>query len=472
MISFFSASWLGISLAKTFRTYDPDQTLILPPSLDDWLPHDHLARYVGDVVGELDLSKIFREYEGDERGYPPYHPSMMTRLIVYGYTVGVRSSRKLEQACIDLVPFRFLAAGNMPRHTAICDFRRKHLSALEDLFVQVLRLAKRNGFVKVGTVAIDGTKMKANASLDQNRNLAELAKAEEAELRRIAKELLGDAELIDQAEDALYGPNRGDELPPGVQKPKERLERIRDAKKQIEEEAAKRAKDHEENLQRRAKLEAERGAKLRGRKPKAPDPIVEAEAKRNTTDPESRIMKTRNVYVQGYNAQAAADTASNLILAADITQEANDLHQLNPMLAQVEENLGTRPERAVLDAGYWNEDEIKKAPESVDLYVATTKDWKQRKALREAGYPRGRIPGDLSFRDRMERKLRTKLGRAVYKLRGKTIEPRFGSIKEEQGTRGFLLRGTDGARGEWRLTCNGHNLLRMWRLTRRRAATS
>lgn len=458
-------------MSKTFRHFDPGQNLILPPSLDDWLPDDHLARYVGDVVDELDLSKIFKHYEGEERGYPPYHPTMMTRLIVYGYTVGVRSSRKLEQACIDLVPFRYLAAGNMPKHTAIGCFRRTHLAALEELFVQVLRLAKRNGFVKVGTVAIDGSKMKANASLDQNRNLADLAKAEEAELRRIAKELLGDAERVDQAEDALYGPDRGDELPPGVQKRKERLERIRGAKKQLEEEAAARAKDHEEHLERRAKLEEERGGKLRGRKPKAPDPQVEAEAKRNTTDPESRIMRTRHGYVQGYNAQAAADTESNLILAADITQEANDVHQLNPMLTQIRENLGSKPERAVLDAGYWSEEEIKRAPKSVDLFVATTKDWKQRKALREAGYPRGRIPNDLSFKDRMERKLRTKLGRAIYKLRGKTIEPRFGCIKEEQGTRGFLLRGKDGARGEWRLTCNGHNLLRMWRLTKRKTAT-
>ena len=463
---------MGITLAKTYRTYEPKQNLILPPSLDDWLPEAHLARYVGDVVDELDLSKIFAYYEEEERGYPPYNPTMMTKLIVHGYTVNVRSSRKIEQACIDLVPFRFLAAGNMPKHAAISDFRRIHLKTLEDIFVQVLRLAKRNGFVKVGTVAIDGTKMKANASLDQNRNLAELAKAEDAELRRIAKALLDDAELVDQTEDALYGPNRGDELPPGVQDRKERLDRIREVKKQLEEEAAARTKEHEDDLERRAKLEEEKGAKLRGRRPHAPDSKVEAEAKRNTTDPDSRIMKTRSGYVQGYNAQAAADTESNLILAADITQEANDVHQLNPMLTQMKENLGALPERAVLDAGYWSETELKKAPDGVDLYVATTKDWKQRKALRDAGYPRGRIPANLSFRDRMERKLLTKLGRAIYKLRGKTIEPRFGSIKEEQGTRGFLLRGKAGVRGEWRLACNGHNLLRMWRITRRKAATS
>ncbi|MGH9893072.1 MAG: IS1182 family transposase, partial [bacterium] len=437
-------------MAKTFRFFDPAQSLILPPSLDDWLPEDHLARYVGAVIDELDLDKIMAYYEDEERGYPPYHPVMMTRIIVYGYAAGVRSSRKLEQACVDIVPFRFLAAGNLPKHSAISDFRHTHLAVLEDLFVQVLRLAKRNGFLKVGTVAIDGCKMKANAALDQNRSHEDLAKAEEQELRRIAKELLDDAERIDQAEDALYGPDRGDELPPSVRTRKERLDRIRDAKRQLEQEAATRAKEQEAKIRERAQRESEEGRKLRGRKPKAPDATPDEDAKRNTTDPDSRIMKTRTGYVQGYNAQAAADTESNLIVAADVTQECNDVHQLNPMLEQVKQNTGKRPKRGVADAGYWSEDEVKRASKRVDVFVATTKDWKQRKALQDAGPPRGRIPKGLSFKERMERKLRTKLGRAVYKLRGRTIEPRFGCIKEEQGVRGFLLRGVDGARGEWR----------------------
>lgn len=460
-------------MAKTYRFYDPKQVLLLPPSLDDWLPEEHLARYVSEVISELDLSKIIAHYEREERGYPPYHPVMMTSIIVYGYAVGVRSSRKLEQACVDSVPFRFLAAGNQPKHVAIGEFRRIHLPVLEDLFVQALRLAKRNGFLKVGTVAIDGVKMKANAALDQNRAHADLAEAEEQELRRIAKDLLDDAERIDQAEDALYGSQRGDELPPGVRHRKERLERIRAAKKQLEDEAAERAKEQEAKQKDRAKREAQaasEGRKLRGRKPSPREPALDPEAKRNTTDPDSRVMKTRQGFVQGYNAQAAADTDSNLIVAADVTLEANDVHQLNPMLDQATENLGKRPKKAVADAGYWSEDEVKKAEKRVDLYVATTKDWKQRKALRRAKSPRGRLPKGLSRKERMERKLRTKAGRATYKLRGATIEPRFGCVKEEQGVRGFLLRGTDGARGEWRLTCLGHNLLRMWRMEK--AATA
>lgn len=456
-------------MAKTFRFYDPKQSFLMPHSLDDWLPEDHLARYVGEVVDELDITPIFEAYD-EERGYPPYHPRMMVKIIVHGYTVGVRSSRKLEQACVEVVPFRFLAAGNLPKHAAIGEFRRIHLPVLEGLFVQVLRLAKRNGFFKVGTVAIDGTKEKANAALDQNRTHEDLVKEEEAELRRIAKQLLADAERIDQAEDALHGAARGDELPPSVRAKGERLARIREAKKQLEDEAAERAKEQEAKAKDRAEREAqaaEEGRKLRGRKPSPPAPALDEKAKRNTTDPDSRMMKTRQGYVQGYNAQAAADPDSNLILAADITQEANDVHQFNPMLEQVKENTGLMPTRAIGDAGYWSEHEIQHAPPDVELFIATTKDWKQRKASREAPSPKGRTPAQLSPKERMERKLLTKRGRRIYKLRGCTIEPRFGCIKEEQGTRGFLLRGTKGARGEWRLTCNGHNLLRMWRIRRK-----
>lgn len=466
MISFRVISYLGILLAKTFRFYDPKQSFLMPHSLDDWLPEDHLARYVGEVVDELDITPIFESYD-EERGYPPYHPTMMVKVLVYGYTVGVRSSRKLEQACVDIVPFRFLAAGNLPKHTAIGEFRRIHLPVLEGLFVQVLRLAKRNGFFKVGTVAIDGSKMKANAALDQNRTHEDLVKEEEAELRRIAKDLLADAERIDQAEDALHGSTRGDELPKNLRTKEERLGRIRDAKKQLEEEAAAQVKVQEEKIEQRVEREATEGRKLRGRKPLPPEETRNKDAKRNMTDPASRILKTRQGYVQGYNAQAAADTESNLILAADITQEANDVHQFNPMLQQVKENTGDMPKCGIGDAGYWSEHEVQNAPEEVELFIATTKDWKQRKASREAPSPRGRIPKTLSLKERMERKLLTKRGRRIYKLRGCTIEPRFGCIKEEQGTRGFLLRGTKGARGEWRLTCNGHNLLRMWRIKRK-----
>lgn len=430
-----------------------------------------MARYVSELIDELDLSRIFAPYEQEERGQPPYHPAMMTKLLVFGYTVDVRSSRKLEKACEDSVVFRFIAAGNMPKHSAIAEFRRLHLLALEDLFVQVLRYAKRNGFLKVGnlSVAVDGAKMKANAALDTNRTHEDLAKEEEKELRRIAKDLLDDAERIDQAEEALYGAQRGDELPPSVRTRKERLDRIREAKRQLEEEAAQRAKEQEAKAKDRLEREAqaaEEGRKLRGRKPSPPKPALDEEAKRNTTDPDSRIMKTRQGYVQGYNAQAAADTKSDLIVAADVTQERNDVHQLNPMLDQVTQNLGARPKEGVADAGYWSESEVTRASKRTDVYVATSKEWKQRKALRRAKSPRGRIPKGLSLRDRMERKLRTKRGRAVYKLRGATIEPRFGCIKEEQGMRGFLLRGIDGARGEWRLACTGHNLLRMWHKTK------
>jgi hypothetical protein len=293
---------------------------------------------------------------------------------------------------------------------------------------------------------------------------------EEKELRRIAKKLLDDADAVDAAEDALYGKNRGDELPPQVRSRKERLDRIREAKKQLEEEAKAAAKVQEEKLARREEIEETEGRKLRGRKPLPPDPTPKEDAKRNITDPESMTLKTRQGFTQGYNAQAAADTDSNLILAADIADEANDVHQLNPMLRQVEENLGQRPRRGLADAGYWDSKEIRKVARGTAVYVATSKDWKQRKASRARRGPRGRMPRNLSLKDRMARKLRTKDGRRLYKLRGKTIEPRFGCIKDEQGFRRFVLRGHDGARLEWRLTCTGHNLQRMWRKARRARA--
>lgn len=450
---------------KTYRFYDPAQSLILPPSLDDWLPAGHLARYVHDVVDEMDLSKIAAYYEAEDRGAPPYHPLMMTKILVHGYCVGIRGSRKLEQACVDHVAFRFLAAGNLPKHSAIGEFRRIHLEALQGLFVQVLHLAQRSGFLKMGTVSIDGTKKKANAALDKNRTHEGLLKEEEAHLRRIAKEIFDEAERIDQAEDALYGDARGDELPEGMRTRKERLERIRKAKADLEREAEEAAKKQEEKIEKRQEKEATEGRKLRGRKPKQPDSKPREGAKRNITDPDSRIMKARQGHVQAYNAQAAVDVDSNLIVAADVTQECNDQRQMNPMLEQVKANTGKLPERAVLDAGYWNEGELRRAPSEVDLYVATTKAWKERKALRDAPPPRGRIPKSLSPKERMERKLRTKKGREVYKLRGQSVEPRFGCIQEEQKADRFLLRGTDKARGEWRLMTMAHNILRMWRMT-------
>lgn len=451
-------------MAKTYQPYDPNQVLLMPPRLDDWLPKDHLARFVSDTIDAADLSPIYAYYEREERGYPPYHPIMMVKVFVHGYCVGVRSSRKLEQACLDQVAFRYLAAGSLPKHSALGEFRRTHIGRLNHLFKQVLKLAQRGGFVKMGTVSLDGTKMKANAALDQNRTLEDLRKEDE-ELDRVVKHIMDEAEAIDQAEDEAFGKDNNPYvgLPPGWRTKKERQERIRQGLKELEAEQADAEREHQEKLQQREQKEKASGKKLRGRKPKPPP--EEPTAKRNTTDPDSRIMtKKDGSYMQAYNAQAAVDADTGIILGGLVTQDANDQHQQNPVLDTIHENTGRYPKKLLEDAGYWNAKEVEKTPKGVDLYVATTQDWKRRKELRDQGSPRGRIPNDATPKERMERKLRTKKGAALYKLRGQTIEPLFGRIKEDQGIRGFLLRGLRKVAGEWDLILTAANVKRLWRL--------
>ena len=457
------ASSRGPILAKTYQRYEPTQSFLLPPSLDDWLPEEHLARFVGEAIDAIDLTPIYEYYEREERGYPPYHPLMMTKVLVYGYCTGTRSSRKLEQACVDQVPARWLAAGQLPKHSAIGEYRRIHIDRLSHPFKEVLQLAQRAGLVKMATVALDGTKMKANAALDQNRKLDDL-KREDEELTKIVKKILEEAEAVDKAEDELYGKDVNPwTLPQGLRTKKERLERIRQIKAELEREQREAHDAFEKKQAERKDREEREGKKIRGRKPKPPP--EEPATKRNLTDPESRIMTTKDgSYLQAYNAQAAVDTDSLIIVANLVTQDANDQHQQNPMLDAMHANTGTLPEKLVEDAGYWNVKEIEKTPMGVELFVATTQDWKRRKELRDEGPPRGRIPTNATLKERMERKLRTKNGHAVYKLRSQTIEPTFGRIKEDQGMRGFLLRGLRKVAGEWDLATTAANLKRMWRL--------
>lgn len=455
-------------MAKTYRAYDQNQTLIMPPSLLDWLDEDHLARYVSDLVDALDLSPIYAYYEAEERGYPPYHPAMMTKVLTYGYCIGVRSSRTIEQAIQDQVAFRFLSAGNRPDHWTINNFRAIHLEALEAIFRQIIGLAGKNGFVRLGAVSIDGCKIQASASLDQNRTHKALVK-QDREIRRLARELLDDATRIDREEDELYGPMNTPygipkELANAAMRRQKITEAIADMQRENKERYEKEKAEHEAHLAERARREEATGAKLRGRKPKPPRKRINPETTRNLTDVDSRIMKTRTGYVQGYNAQAAVDTESLLIVGRLLTTQQNDTQQCVPMLESVREVAGRYPAKGILDAGYWNEPMLRTAPPGVDLYVATTKDWKQRKALRDAPPPRGRIPNGLSYRDRMERKLLTASGRATYKQRGKTVEPRFGIIRGAMGIPRFLLRGLKKVSGEWNLLCLGHNVTRLWRL--------
>jgi transposase len=454
-----------MSMAKKYRTYQPNQEYLLPPNIHDWLPENHLAYFISETVDNLDLSEIFKYYEQSDRGNPPYHPSMMTKVILYAYCVGTPSSRKIDKALEEDVPFRVLGAGNFPDFRTISEFRRIHLESLSRLFIQVLELCEEAGMVKLGVVALDGTKMKANASMDKNRKHKKLTEEEER-LEKIVKEMFEQAENIDDEEDRIYGPtNRGDELPKGFRTRKERLERIRKAKKDLEKTQREKQEIYEKMICERKKKEEETGKKLRGRKPKKIEDINENKAVANTTDPESRIMKTRKSFIQGYNAQAGVDCESQVIVAAAVTQEQNDKHQLVSMLNLIRENMGRNPKNTIEDAGYWNQDQINKVDKEIELFIATDKDWKQREKLRRLPPPRGRIPNNLSLKDRMERKLLTKRGKAIYKMRGCTIEPAFGQIKDSRGLNKFLLRGLNKVNGEWNLICITHNILKLWKKT-------
>lgn len=442
-----------------FHPYDDKLTYLLPPCISDWVSDGSLARFVSDVIEHLDgdgkLRGFYAGYREDGWGRAAYHPRMMVKVLVYGYCVGVTSSRKLAAACGDVVAFRFLTGNSQPDFRTISDFRKHHLEALSGLFEDVLDLCGEAGLVKMGRVALDGTKVKGNASLAANRK----KEAIKAEVARI----LAEAEAVDAAEDELYGKDkRGDELPEELRNPKDRLRRLKEAQARLDERERKAKEEQEEKIARREEEEKASGEKKRGRKPKEPEEVVEREAKANVTDPDSRILKTRMGWKQGYNGQAVADCSSQVIVACDVTQEENDVRQLEPMLNKCEEQAGRRPEELLADAGYWSEDNAKLQTDETELFIATTKDWKQRKALRDAPPPRGRIPKDATVKDRMERKLLTKRGRETYKQRGSTIEPVFGQMGT-RGLREFLLRGIGKVKAEWSLWCSTHNLLKLWR---------
>jgi transposase len=430
-------------MAKTYRSYLPEQDLLLPPSLRDWLPENHLAYFVSDLIDQADLSAIESYYEQEERGYPPYHPRMMTKIMVYGYCVGVFSSRRLGKRLHEDVAFRVMAAGNEPDFRTISDFRKIHLEALEGLFQQVLRMALELGAMKLGRVAIDGSKLKANASKHKAMSYRRM-KEQEQRLREEVRRLLQRAEAVDAEEDAEYGPDKlGDELPAELQRREERLRRIREAKRALEE---------------RAQAEAEAEGKDQEEQEKAkPAPTSQY----NFTDPESRILKGPDGFLQGYNAQIAVEPVLQLIVGQGVTQEANDKRQLLPMLRQVKEQSGQKPGVVLADNGYLSEENLQGAAKmQVDAYVATGK---QKHSQIVPPCPRGPIPKSATLLECMRRKLQTIAGRAIYARRKAIVEPVFGQIKSRQGLRQFLLRGVDKVRGEWALVCMTHNILKLHR---------
>ncbi|MDT2006479.1 IS1182 family transposase [Rhodococcus opacus] len=447
---------------KTFRAFDPEQGLLLPPSLDDWLPAEHLARFIAELVDEhLDLSRIRAAY-AEGRGAPPYDPRLMVRILLYGYTTGVRSSRAIEGKCVDDVPFRWLAAGAAPDYRAIARFRKRHLSALGHLFVQALALCQAAGMVRLGRVALDGTKVRANASKRKAMSYARMSEKEKVLADEVSA-LLTEAERIDKAEDARFGRNnRGDELPEELRRRETRLATIRAAKAALEEEARQAARERAETKARDRGDDDDTAAGAgTGAAGKAtPKP----KAQRNFTDPDSKIMLTGDAaFQQCYNAQAVVDEKHQVIVATDVNTNAADVGNLMPMTEQTAANTGQVPDQVLADAGYCSADNLDRAAEFADehgteFYVATGR---RRRHDPPPIAPRGRIPKSANGKQRMARKLATRNGRNAYARRKAIVEPVFGQMSTLQNAKQLLLRGLDQARGEWLLLAACHNLRKL-----------
>jgi transposase len=417
-------------MAKTFRDWNVEQRWLLPPSVMDFVPAEHVAHFVRDTVREqLDLSDIMAPYEQEERGYPPYHPVMMTALLLYAYCQGVYSSRRIAKACEDRVDFMAVTGMNRPDFRTVSDFRKRHLQALQGLFVQVLQLCQRAGLVKLGHVALDGTKVKANASKHKAMSYDRMRETE-LRLKREVRAWFDRAKSTDAAEDRQHGgERRGDELPEWVADKQRRIAKIREARKALEAEA-------------RAAGKA------------APEP----KNQRNFTDPESRIMrKSGKEYVQAYNAQAAVDSEAQVIVAQGVSNCATDVQQLEPMVKQIKVNTGRQAQEFSADAGYCSEGNLAVlARHHVDSYIATGRQRHSDAAA--TGRRRVRAGTRVAA-------MRTKLARAGrrsrYRLRKTLPEPVFGQIKQGRGFRQFLLRGLAKVQGEWSLICTVHNLLKL-----------
>lgn len=486
-------------MSKSYQPWTQDQAYLLPPSLRDWLPEDHLAWFILEVVSQLDLSAMERAIESkDARGQRPYHPSMMVSLLVYAYCTGVYSSRRIERACREDVAFRVITGNAQPYFTTVNEFRRVHREHFGALFVEVLKLCRRAGLVKLRHVAIDGTKVKANASKHKAMSYRRLLK-EERRLRAEVERLLGEAEAADASEDARYGAGtRGGELPEELRRRESRLERIREAKAALEAEALKtrahtlreQAERHERTarshpeavVRRRARTHAaKRRAKLKefgsddddppgsaraegelGRKPTLATPQGKPvdEAQRNFTDPDSAIMMGADGFIQAYNAQLGVDDAHQVIVACGVSDQPADAAHFAPMLQRVSANMGTAPEHATGDAGYWNPQvEAQARALGTEAWVATER---VRHGDRGPGARTGDAPHGLDPRERMRWRLDTPEGRALYARRKAVVEPVNGQIKHARRFRHFSLRGLDAVDAEWAMVSLCHNVLKLF----------
>src|SRR6266567_4254047 len=437
-------------MAYNFLRGDRDQPFLLPPDLRDWLPQAHLAWFVLDVVDQLDLAPCFRQHRDDGHGHPAYDPTTLLGVLLYGYCLGVRSSRQLERRCTEDIAFRVLAANQSPDHVTIARFRVRHQQAVA-------------GMVQVGTVALDGTKLAGNAADKANRTHDKL-EGEVAEILRQAAE-------TDQREDRLFGDARGDELPEALTSKAGRLARLHEAKARLEAEAAERARRFAERVAASAAAAAAKGKPPPTLKPRARDEVPNPKATANTTDPDSRLLHTRKGRVQGYNAQAVT-TCEQVIVAAELTQDANDFQQLQPMLEAISATLDAagvqdRPGTLAADSGYWSIANLTQIPNAPELLIPPPRHGRHGKPRKDGKPSASRSDG---LRAAMTAKLRSDDGKACYAKRKETVEPVFGQIKDGRGARRFLRRGLPACKAEWKLLCGTHNLLKLWRHTVMRPA--
>lgn len=446
-------------MAFNFVSCDREQAFLLPPSLREWLPEDHLAWFLIDAVEEMDLSAFLADYREDGWGRAAYEPRMMVALLLYAYAVGERSSRQIERRCREDIAFRVITANAVPDHATIARFRERHEQALTALFVEVLRLCAEAGLVRVGAVAIDGTKLAANASMRANRSYAALG--EEIE------QMLAEAAAADAHEDALLGDARGDELPEGLRNRSDRLARLRAARERLQREVQEQHVRYGRRLQERARKEAALppGKHLRGRKPLAPTGSVPADAKANATDPDSRTLRDGPRYLQGYNAQAAVGEGQ-IVLACELVAETNDRHQLVPMLDATKETLSAVTDAdeigvVLADAGYWDTDALEHVVASGQRLIINPVTSNPRRP--RSSKPNPRAPRLQGIRLGMHEAITSDDGRALYAKRRELAEPVFGQIKVNRRCDRFLRRGLAKCRSEWKLICATHNLLKLWR---------
>jgi len=500
---------------KTFRPWQPEQTSLLPPSPREWLSEDHQVYFLLDLVDELDLSQILIPAQAkDPRGEKGFDPRMLTLLLLYAYCVGIVSSRKIERACYEDLAFRVLTGNQQPDHSRISEFRRRNLDALKGLFIQILRLCQKAGMVSLGHVALDGTKVQANASKHKAMSHERMLRAEK-ELEKEINALMRKAEILDAQEDRRYGKGKlGSELPDELRYKQSRLARIRQARKEMEAEtAAAAARQRQEEAEkarakataaqeadapaaeqaelrkkaeaaaanaRAARENAIEAAEHAGLEPPDLQPLA-AEAmprrglarkadgspsnktQRNFTDPESHLMQSGGTYLQGYNCQLAVDSDHQVIVAIGVSNQPPDVEHLEPMLQRIAASAGALPDVMTMDAGYWSEDNTKAcADQGIDAYIATGR-------LPHGKPPpakRGPLPKDADAKTCMARKLRSKKGSRIYAQRKAIVEPVNGQIKEGRGLRRFLLRGLEKVDAEWHLIAATHNLLKLFRFTR------